>query len=36
MLSLLFTTPDFFVEGVSDQNQDLASAMKGFIFLPCL
>lgn len=36
MLSLLLTTPDFSVEGVSEQNQDLASATKGFIFLPCL
>lgn len=33
MLSLLFTTPDFFVEG---QKQDLTNAMKGFIFLPSL
>lgn len=24
------------VEGVSEQNQDLANAMKGFIFLPYL
>lgn len=36
MLSLLFTTPDFFVEEASGQNQDLTNAMKGFIFLASL
>lgn len=32
----VYTIPDFLLEGLSQQNQDLANAMRGFIFLPCL
>lgn len=31
----VYTIPDF-LEGLSQQNQDLANAMRGFILLPCL